>query len=299
MIPQVARDLGLMFILILMLSLPSNLSAQWSTSTLTGNALVINYGFQARVTTMGDGSSIFAHGLYNSVYLTKLDPRGYRVWGQQPIIAHYNDSSGNTGANAIVSDGAGGAIVEWADLRGATFDTNGVPQTSAIYVQHVDSSGSIRWPSDGVLVVPASGGWKWEWLVTDGVGGAVCVFMESSWGYPGALNRSRLGAARVNRNGEILWERTLDSSYSYDLPIFPTGAERGGRYIYIDGYRYYQPSNETYFTRIVDTSGVVPVHSPWLEYHENTVIGDTVLFSRTGDALVGNQEDTELLASCR
>jgi hypothetical protein len=47
---------------------------------------------------------------------------------------------------AIVTDGAGGAIVAWQDTRGGNYD---------IYVQRVNASGVPQWTADGVALCTA------------------------------------------------------------------------------------------------------------------------------------------------
>jgi hypothetical protein len=259
--------------------IPHVLHGQWSTSTPTSNALIINYGFEARVLTFDDGSSIFSHGITNSVYLTKLDPRGYRVWGPQPVVAHYNDTSDFGGGALIVSDNAGGTIVGWNDHRGAAINPITLDYyNDAWYMQRVDASGAVRWRSGGVLVVPPITGRKGGDIVTDGAGGAIFAGSEFGFVYPGAPNRERLFAARVNSNGEKLWEITLDSSLEANR-IFFQGVVRAGRYIYIDVMRYYTPTQETYQTRIVDTLGVESPYSPWAGFSANHSYRDSILFS--------------------
>jgi hypothetical protein len=274
---------------------PCVLHAQWPTSTLTDSALVINYGFTARVVTFDDGSSIFCDGLANTVYLTKLDTRGYKVWPGGFIIAHANDSSNFGGGGDIISDGAGGAIVGWQDNRGALYDTTlGVYLNCAYYVQHVDAAGIVRWQQRGVEALSPSGGRNGGRIVTDGSGGIIYAGAQVGFGYPGAPNRSRLVALRVNREGQKLWERTLDSSYSENLPIYLSSLERAGRYIYIDYYKYIPPQIDIDLTMIVDTTGALAPNPIWMGYHENVSWRDSILFSRVGNQIskIGSSGDT-------
>lgn len=75
----------------------------------------------------------------------------------------------------IASDGAGGAIVAWLDLR----------SVYAIYAQHVLASGAVDplWPADGRLV--STGEAYGPPLVPDGAGGAVVAFADSRLGVVG------------------------------------------------------------------------------------------------------------------
>jgi hypothetical protein len=83
----------------------------------------------------------------------------------------------------IVSDGAGGAIVTWADGR---IDLNG----SDIFAQHVLASGTVdgAWPSNGSVVCAAAGDQNDPVIVSDGAGGAIVIWVD---GRPGATVNDR------------------------------------------------------------------------------------------------------------
>lgn len=71
-----------------------------------------------------------------------------------------------------VSDGAGGAIISWDDLRdGATTD---------IYAQRVRANGSVDpvWPSDGRLICAAAGNQQVPSIAPDGNGGALISWVD-------------------------------------------------------------------------------------------------------------------------
>ena len=72
----------------------------------------------------------------------------------------------------IVSDGAGGAIVTWEDLRsGLTYD---------IYAQHVLASGAVdpAWPADGRALCTAINDQHAPTIVADGAGGALVTWYD-------------------------------------------------------------------------------------------------------------------------
>jgi len=76
----------------------------------------------------------------------------------------------------IVSDGAGGAIVSWQDLRGGlNFD---------IYAQHVLASGLVDggWPLDGRGLCTATLDQSLPTIVSDGLGGAIVTWSDSRSG---------------------------------------------------------------------------------------------------------------------
>lgn len=191
--------------------LPPGLYAQWSTSTLTQNALYVCPGFSPNIITFNDGSSIIAGGLTNDIFLGKLDERGYRIW-PQPVLGHHNDSTNYPGVTArLIPDGGGGAIFVFPDNRGATPGPNGY-YNNALYIQRVDGAGIVRWQNGGIQLAPACTGLKGAFPVTDGAGGGVFIVLERDFDHPSATNIERLWGARYDSNGTMLWRRMYDSS---------------------------------------------------------------------------------------
>src|SRR5262245_27792129 len=74
---------------------------------------------------------------------------------------------------AIVSDGAGGAIVTWMDERSAITDVD-------IFAQHVLASGVIdpRWPVDGLALSKAPEAQAAPQIASDGSGGAIVTWHD-------------------------------------------------------------------------------------------------------------------------
>src|SRR5438128_1188670 len=76
---------------------------------------------------------------------------------------------------AIVSDGAGGAIVTWDDYRSGDAD---------IYAQRVDAAGALQWTADGVALCNAGNDQRSPTIVSDGAGGAIVTWFDRrSWPY--------------------------------------------------------------------------------------------------------------------
>jgi hypothetical protein len=73
---------------------------------------------------------------------------------------------------ALVSDGAGGAIVTWQDRRGGV-DLD-------IYAQHVRSDGTVdpAWPADGRALCTATGDQQSAMITSDGAGGAIVTWWD-------------------------------------------------------------------------------------------------------------------------
>lgn len=79
-----------------------------------------------------------------------------------------NDDQENS---AIVTDGAGGAIVCWDDLRNGAWD---------VYSQHVLASGLVdpAWPADGSPVIAADHDQYVPFVIPDGAGGAIVAWED-------------------------------------------------------------------------------------------------------------------------
>jgi predicted lipoprotein with Yx(FWY)xxD motif len=86
----------------------------------------------------------------------------------------------------IASDGAGGAIVVWADYR------DGV--TPILYGQRVNAAGSAQWMANGIAV--STGAVDRLAIVPDGVGGAVVGWVEDG---------NYLRAQRLAADGSLQW----------------------------------------------------------------------------------------------
>lgn len=90
----------------------------------------------------------------------------------------------------LVSDGCGGAIVAWDDLRSGTED---------VYAQHVLASGLVdpAWPVDGLAVCTATSRQRMSQLVSDGAGGAIVTWMDHRG------SSVRIYAQRVRSTGVV------------------------------------------------------------------------------------------------
>lgn len=91
---------------------------------------------------------------------------------------------------AIASDGAGGAIVTWADRRTGEYD---------IYAQRVSSEGVPLWTADGVPVSTWAGDQKTPFVTTDGSGGVIVVWTDERSG------EADIYAQRLDASGNPLW----------------------------------------------------------------------------------------------
>ena len=118
--------------------------------------------------------------------LLVLSNTAYTQWSNIPICV----ASGNQSNQTIVSDGSGGAVITWADARTGTAD---------IYAQRINSSGTVQWSVDGVVICTATGGQYTPKIVSDGSGGAIITWADNRSG------TNDIYAQRINSSGAVQW----------------------------------------------------------------------------------------------
>ena len=115
--------------------------------------------------------------------------RAYASWPSDPTVnLPLCTAVNNQNAPAIASDGAGGAIVTWEDLRGTDYD---------IYSQRVSAAGTPLWTADGVALCSAAGDQTLPAIVSDGAGGAIVAWQDGG--------RGDIFVQRVNAAGVPQW----------------------------------------------------------------------------------------------
>jgi hypothetical protein len=169
---------------LILLAVPNTVLAMWPTSPGLPVPVCTQPGNQNRPTGVSDGANglIAAWVDYRAglprIYATRILARGFKdpSWPspETPVctaMSAYMDPM--TISPQTVSDGAGGAIIAWADTRngGSNID---------IYAQHVLASGLVdaSWPVDGRLVCGATGNQFRPTIVSDGAGGAVIAWVD-------------------------------------------------------------------------------------------------------------------------
>jgi hypothetical protein len=90
-----------------------------------------------------------------------------------------------------VSDGSGGAIITWVDLRGGSY--------TDIYAQHVDAAGQALWAADGIQISTSPDDDEVPAIIADGSGGAIIAWQSGLFVYTNIL------AQRVDASGNPLW----------------------------------------------------------------------------------------------
>jgi hypothetical protein len=126
-----------------------------------------------------------------------------------------------------VSDGAGGAIVAWADYRnGATAD---------VYAQRINALGNVLWTTHGVAISTLANDQNAIEIVSDGAGGAIMAWQDFRGG---AI--SDIYAQRINASGVVQWTAngvamTLATGNQRQPTILADG--NGGAFVMWEDYR--------------------------------------------------------------
>jgi hypothetical protein len=188
---------------------------------------------QSQIAVIGDGQGgavvVWARGLNEGgylkcdIYAQRLDRKGNSLWtpGGQPICVLSEDQV----SPRIVSDGHGGYIIAWTDLRTGSYGD--------IYAQRVDGDGNPLWTTNGVAVCSATSlqGYP-EMIPLDG-GGAVIAWQD----YRSGSNWD-IYAQRVSNDGSMLWPASgvavcTNTSYQEHVRISP-GPYKGTNVVWTD-----------------------------------------------------------------
>jgi len=92
----------------------------------------------------------------------------------------------------VTADGSGGFIAVWYDRRnGKHYD---------IYAQRIDSTGKVKWTTDGVAICTAEGYQYDAMIVSDGQGGAILAWQDRRNGA-----NYDIYAQRIDISGKVQW----------------------------------------------------------------------------------------------
>ncbi len=147
-----------------------------------------------KIVSDGAGGAIitwedFRGGFSSDIYAQRIDSGGAAVWAKNGVAICL--ATGNQSNPMIVSDGASGAIVAWADYRsGGNGD---------IYARRVDAGGSVLWTANGVALCANASDQFGPVIVSDGVGGAIVAWNDSRNG------NGDIYAQRTDGSGVPLW----------------------------------------------------------------------------------------------
>jgi len=166
---------------------------QW---TADGVALCTAASDQLYPTIVSDGAGgaivtwqDYRSGTTSDIYAQRVNAAGVPQWTANGVALC--TAAGVQQSPTIVSDGAGGAIVTWQDLRGGT--------TYDIYAQRVNAAGVPLWTADGVAQCTAGNDQLVPMIASDGAGGVIVTWEDQRNG------NFDIYAQRVNAAGVPQW----------------------------------------------------------------------------------------------
>lgn len=122
------------------------------------------------------------------VYTQRINSLGEVQWTANGVAI--NTLTFQQYVSSVIADDKGGAILCWSDGRSGNVD---------IYAQRIDSSGVVKWTSNGIAVRSGSGTQDYSSIVSDSSGGAIITWLDN---FSGSTD---VYAQRIDSNGAVQW----------------------------------------------------------------------------------------------
>ena len=198
------RNGGLNFGDIYAQSINSGGYIQWDLNGVSVCAEATSPQVDPAITSDGAGGAIITwidmrNGGYYDVYAQRIDASGAPLWTLDGVpVCTFSSFAESASYNpAIISDGQGGAIITWWDLRNGVFDAD-------IYAQRIDASGALLWALDGVPVCTITGSdQRYPKITSDGSSGAIITWYDERNG--SGNSNPDVYAQRIDASGNLLW----------------------------------------------------------------------------------------------
>ncbi len=146
------------------------------------------------------------------IYAQRVTALGDTLWPADGVKVSLNYDTDDY--PAVVSDGAGGAIIAWRELDGGDHD---------IYAQRISADGLLLWAVGGVAVCTAPTSQQSMRMISDGAGGAILAWHDSQNGNYDVFTQ------RIDGDGSVLWASggvalCVDASGQFDIEIVSDSA---------------------------------------------------------------------------
>jgi hypothetical protein len=219
----------------------------WSTN---GIAVCTAAGNQQYPVIVGDGSGgaiIAWHDYrtpYPQIYAQRISASGVIQWTADGVLIC--TASNGQEYPSIASDGNGGAIIAWHDLRGGgTFD---------IYAQRINSSGAIQWTAGGAAVCISNYNQNKPSIISDGSGGAIIT-----WNDYRSASYCHVYAQKINSFGVVQWTANgvAISTVANSEFIYPAIISDGYGGAIIAWYDKRSGTSKDMYTQKINSYGVV------------------------------------------
>ena len=181
---------------------------------------------------------------FPDIYAQRINTDGVRQWTEIGVSI-CNQAAAQRGPR-LVSDGVGGALITWYDLRAGNYD---------IYDQRISSSGAVQWTTNGVAVCTMATDQFTPDICSDGAGGSIITWSD----YRSTTNFC-IYAQRVGPSGAIVWVVDgviMDNNVAYDK-ITPKIVSHGvgGAIVTWTDHRT-GPTNADIYAQRVNSTGAV------------------------------------------
>ncbi len=170
--------------------------AAWSFHVRENTAICTAPGQQSSLQIISDGAggAIIAwedaRDSHFDIYAQRIDAEGNVLWTKDGIPVCVVPENQNR--PKIMSDGTGGVIIVWQDMRSGVGNCD-------IYAQRIDANGNPLWTANGMPICTEVNAQNSPCIASDGAGGAIIVWQDFRTNY------ADLYAQRVKQNGELVW----------------------------------------------------------------------------------------------
>ena len=165
------------------------------TSDGSGGA-IITWKDTRNITNSGD---ILTDTSATDIYAQRIGSNGAVKWAADGVGICFARRSQES--PAIISDGIGGAIITWQDVRD---ENNAHPLNGDIYAQRINTNGLVQWSSNGIAICNDTDNQLYQHITSDESGGAIISWV--TWSGYGPAATSKISFQRVNSNGIALWK---------------------------------------------------------------------------------------------
>ena len=226
-------------------------SALW---TANGVSLCNATGNQGSASICGDGAGgaivswddarTPANGL--DVYAQRVNASGTVQWTANGVALV--SMPGDQRKPKVASDGAGGVVAAWQDLRGGA--------TSDVYARRVDATGTPMWTANGVPVCTAATDQFDVAVKADGGGGMFVVWTDAR---DSGTNGTDIYGQKLNSSGTALWTANgvalCNNSGNQDQPTVEADGGGGAFAAWRD---FRNGTNSDIYYQRVDSGGNLP-----------------------------------------
>ena len=225
--------------------------AQWSTDPNVNNPICTATNIQSRPNIVSDGAggAIITwgdarSGTNSDIYAQRINAAGAVQWTANGVAISV--AANNQNSPTIVSDGVGGAIITWYDIRIGGYD---------IYAQRINAAGVVQWTADGVAICTAAQVQDYPTIVSDGAGGAIITWHDFRSGTFNDIYAQRINAAGVvqwTANGVVI----STAANNQDPPLIVSDGASGAIITWQD-YRSTTVTDWDIYAQRINAAGVV------------------------------------------